>query len=228
GSLCALLGPNAAGKTTLLKGICGLTPHRGKCFVEGAPLTDMNEREMAHYISYIPQRCTLQVPISVMDVVLMGYTAKLSFFGSPSNQVRVRGLEALSQVGMAEQSERSYLELSEGQRQLVILARALVQDTPLMIFDEPDSALDFTNKHKVLSMIQSTIVGAKKGGLICIHDPNFALRYCNSALLLYEGRLIEHIEFANATTEELREALSRLYGGVDILTHNGHYIMTKS
>ncbi len=226
GSLCALLGANAAGKTTLLKGICSLIRHTGHSSIEGKELSGMNERQIAQYISYIPQRCSLDIPISVLEVVLMGFTSTLSMFEGISPAQKEKALEALERVGISKLAQKLFINLSEGQKQLVIIARALVQENSMMIFDEPDSALDFQNKHIVLSIIKE-IVGQEKSALVCLHDANIALKYCTHAILLKDGEIVQEIDLKNIDAQSLKLSLSMIYGSIEIVEYNGNYIMIK-
>ena len=94
----------------------------------------------------------------------------------------------------------------------MILARCIVQDSPVMLMDEPDSALDFLNRHMVLSKIRELIKEENKAGLITLHDPNFAMAYCDRLLLLKEGRLVGELDMRRAKADEVKKKLSLIYG----------------
>lgn len=228
GEFCALLGLNGCGKTTLIKSICGLLPiEQGRCFVDGEDCTDLNERQHALRMSYIPQRSSPLFGKSVLDVVLMGYNARLHLLESPGELCRLQAAEALERLGLHGLARRDYATLSEGQKQLVILARTLVQDAPVMLMDEPDSALDFVNRHMVLAKIREVLHDRQRAGLITLHDPNFALTYCDRLLLMKDGRITAEIDMKKATREEVQAALGLIYGEIAVLEYAGRYIMTK-
>ena len=228
GEFCALLGLNGCGKTTLIKAICGFLPiHTGNCTAGGDDCTAMNERQRALRMAYIPQRGSLITGKTVLEVVLMGFNARLHLLDSPGKFHRQKALEALAQLGMAHLAERDYDQLSEGQKQMVILARTLVQDTPVLLMDEPDSALDFVNRNVVLRKIRYIIHTQKKAGLITLHDPNFALSYCDTLLLMKEGYIIQRLPLASASRENVEQALKKIYGNIRILSHEGGFVMVR-
>ena len=215
GEFCALLGLNGCGKTTLIKAICGFLPIRtGSCCAGGDDCTSMNERQRALRMAYIPQRGSLITGKTVLDVVLMGFNARLHLLDSPGKVHRQKAMEALAQLG-------------EGQKQMVILARTLVQDTPVLLMDEPDSALDFVNRNVVLGQIRHVIHSQNKAGLITLHDPNFALSYCDTLLLMKEGSIIQRLPLAGASREDVEEALKKIYGNIRILTYEGGFVMVR-
>ncbi len=227
GGMCALLGPNAGGKTTLLKGICRLVPTKGECVINGKNLANMRQKQLAQHISYIPQNSSIELAISVLDVVMMGFSPMLSLLENPGKSHRETAMAALSDVGLSDKADTNFLHLSAGQKQLVIFARAMVQNTQLMLLDEPDSALDFANKHHILSMIQKITKKQNKSVLISLHDANMALKYCDRALLISDGKLIADLDISTVSDDELKEKLSLIYTPVEIIRHNSHKVMLK-
>ena len=229
GEFCALLGLNGCGKTTLMKAICGLLPvHQGKCLVDGVDCTKDNERQRALKMSYIPQRGSMISGKTVLEVVLMGFNARLHLLDSPGKAHREKAMEALERLGMDHLAQRDYATLSEGQKQIIILARTIVQDTPVMLMDEPDSALDFVNRNLVLGKIREVLHTQNRAGLITLHDPNFALAYCDSLILMQDGKILQRLTLKDATREEIREALSRIYGPIQILEYDRGYVMVRA
>ena len=229
GELCALLGLNGCGKSTLLKSVCGLLPIReGRCAVDGEDCTHLHERQRALRMAYIPQRATPIAGRTVLDVVLMGFNARLHLFETPGRGRRQLAAETLGQLGLADMAELDYAELSEGQKQLVILARTLVQDAPVMLMDEPDSALDFVNRNMELERIRSILKSQNRGGLITLHDPNFALAYCDRLLLMKDGAIIGQVAPGEIAPEEIGAALSLIYGPVRVLRHPGGFVMVRA
>lgn len=229
GEFCALLGLNGCGKTTLIKAICGFLPTRdGKCYSAGVECSKLNERQRALQISYIPQRGSLISGKTVLEVVLMGFNARLHLLDSPGRSHRQKAMEALTQLGMEHLADQDYGELSEGQKQMVILARTLVQDTPVLLMDEPDSALDFVNRNIVLGKIREILHTQDKAGLITLHDPNFALSYCDSLLLMKDGSIIQRLSLKDTSRADIEDALKKIYGNIRILQHEGGFVMVRA
>ena len=163
GHMIALLGPNGSGKTTLLRAICGELSHSGHVLLNGQDLTALSPKALAGLVSYIPQQSGISISMSALDVVLMGFYSRLKLFEQPSAKMREAALQALVSVGMDDFANRDYLTLSGGEQQLVILARTLIEDTSLLLFDEPDSSLDLGNKYRMMGLI-ADIVQAAQGG----------------------------------------------------------------
>lgn len=228
GQAAALLGLNGCGKTTLIKGVCGLIPSQGDCLVQGLDPRKMNDRSRARHISYISQALSIPFSASLLDIVLMGFNPVLGLLEQPGKLHTDKALEALDEVGLKNRAHEDITTLSQGQRQLVILARALIQDTPLLLFDEPDSALDFTNRHMVFGTLERLLLSRSKAAVLSMHDANFALQYCPRLLLMKQGRIIADICPALCSMKDLEEALSGIYGSVKLLMHDDHYVMVRS
>ena len=227
GSLCALLGANGSGKTTLLRAVCGLTDASGGCMLKAENLWEMPQKARARRIGYLAQRGGLALSLSALDVVLMGYNPVLELFRRPNAAQRARARELLEQMGAGRYADAEFQTLSEGQRQVVLFARTLVCDPPLLVLDEPDSALDYANRHAMLQWLKAHARARGAGILLCSHDANIALRYADQLLLLREGRGLCALSMGEATGGQLRQALSTIYGPVDVFLHNGHYLMTR-
>ena len=227
GEFCALLGLNGSGKSTLLHGLCGFLPMAGQVQVNGIDCTRMHEKKRAQLLSFLPQTPSLAGGRTTLAAVLMGYTAQLGLFDSPSAAQRQNALAILGRFGLADRADVDFGTLSQGQKQLVLLARSMVQEAPVMLMDEPDSALDFTNRHHMLRLIRDSIHSQQRCGLITLHDPNFAMAYCDRLVLLHGGVILAQITMASASAEELREQLSLLYGPVEVLSYGGRFFMVE-
>lgn len=214
GSFTGLLGLNGSGKTTMFKAVSGLIPMKGTVMVNGTDCTDMQEKERARYISHVLQKSSLKDGFTVKDVVLMGAYPYLKFYENPSDEMERTAERILDEMGMLDKKDRDFSRLSEGEKQLAALSRTLLQNTPVILLDEPDSSLDFPNRHKILSMIKEIVKTQKKSGMITIHDPNFALKYCNRLLLLHDGRLCGEIIPGVTPLDETERLLSILYGDI--------------
>lgn len=228
GELCALLGLNGSGKTTMMRGICGLIPAEGKAYVNGIALESMKERARARYLSFIPQVSSPIQGKSVVEVLLMGANPHLRLLETPGKKFYDAAFAALKKLNLEDFADRDFGKLSQGQKQLIILARTLVQNSPVMLMDEPDSALDFRNRHMVLSKIREAVKEEKKAGLITLHDPNFAMAYCDRLLLLKSGKLVAEVDMRMTSEQEIKEKLSYIYGKITLLSYGDGYLMGKS
>ena len=148
-----LTGYLGAGKTTLLKAAAGLLPHTGQCLLDGVPLESLSTRRLAQTVSYIPQQSGISVSLSAREVVLMGFNPRLGVLQSPTAAMRAAADEALRTVGLADKAGQDYLTLSGGEKQLCILARTIAEDAPLLLLDEPDSALDLANRSRMTALL---------------------------------------------------------------------------
>jgi iron complex transport system ATP-binding protein len=129
-------------------------------------------------------------------------------------------------MGLIDLIDKDFARLSEGQKQMVILVRTLVQDTPAMLMDEPDSALDFLNRHRMLAKIRELTHREGKAGLVTLHDPNFAMVYCDRLILLQNGGIVGELKMKAASKKAILGCLAMIYGdNISILEHDGRYMM---
>ena len=190
GEVLCLLGPNGSGKTTLFKTVLGLLPPlTGEVLLGGRPMTQLVRQEIARLVAYVPQAHAAHFPFRVVDMVLMGRTAHLGLFAAPTRQDRAKALEALATLGIAELAETEYTRISGGQRQLALVARALAQDAPAIVMDEPTASLDFGNQVTVLSVIKR-LAGRGLAVLLSTHDPDHAFSVGTRVALLSDGRIV--------------------------------------
>jgi ABC-type cobalamin/Fe3+-siderophores transport system ATPase subunit len=209
GEVLCLLGPNGAGKTTLFKTLLGLLrPQAGEILIDGRSIRGWSRPQLARVIAYIPQAHNPPFPFKVLDVVLMGRTPHLSALSSPSKRDRQLAMDILEVLNISYLRDRIYTEISGGERQLVLIARALCQQPQILVMDEPTSGLDFGNQLKVLSHIARL---AKRGLAVVMasHFPDHAFLYATKVALLRSGKLLMH-----GTPEEIvtEESLRTLYG----------------
>lgn len=216
GGLLGILGANGSGKTTLLKSICGILPHSGSCRVDGIHLEKLSARKKALICSYIPQRSGISLDISVLDVVLMGFNPQLKLLEYPTAAMCQRASEALQLAGLSGMEDTNYLHLSEGQKQLCILARTLVSEARLLLLDEPESALDLQFRYRMLHTLSSWIKSRESCAILSLHDPTLALRYCDRLLLLSQGRVLGSISPSDTPLAEMERLLGKLYGRVSL------------
>lgn len=190
GEILSLLGPNGSGKTTLFRTLLGvLAPVAGHVTVAGRPLSQWSRIELAKQIGYVPQTHTGLAGFTVLDVVLMGRTARMSRFSGPSPQDRQLAQQMLERMGAAHLAGRRFTDISGGQRQLALIARALAQQVSLLVMDEPTASLDFGNQLKTLDAI-SLLREQGVSILISTHQPEHALEISDRIGLLKNGQLI--------------------------------------
>ena len=210
GEVLALLGPNGGGKTTLLKTLLGLlAPRAGEVKLGGRSLTGYSVRERARLVAYVPQSHVSTFAFTVEAVVLMGRTAHGNIFSRPTAGDRAIAVRMLERFGVAHLRERPYTMISGGERQLVLLARALAQEPQFVVLDEPTANLDFGNQGKVMREIRQ-LAASGHGVLFTTHDPNHAMRAADRVYLLRGGECIGE---GPASTILGRPQLEALYGG---------------
>jgi len=209
GEVLALLGPNGGGKTTLLKTLLGLLRAKaGEVSIGGRALSRYPIRERARTVAYVPQVHIGTFAFTVETVVLMGRTAHGSLFSRPTAHDRAVAGASLERFGIARLAQRPYTEISGGERQLVLLARALAQEPQFIVLDEPTASLDFGNQGKVIAEIKA-LAGSGHGVLFTTHDPNHALRAADRAYLLRDGTRIAEGPVSSVLNKERLEELYR-------------------
>ena len=219
GEVLALLGPNGSGKTTLLKTLLGLLPARGgTVLLDGSPLATLSPPERARALGYVPQAHVGTFAFTVEAVVLMGRSAHAGLFAAPSARDHTVAAAMLERLGIARLAQRPYTEISGGERQLVLIARALAQEPAYVVLDEPTASLDFGNQGKVMREIR-TLAEAGLGVLFTTHDPNHAMRAATKAFLLRDGHCLAEGKVADVLTRERLEELYR--ARVRIIRENG-------
>lgn len=217
GQLVGLLGVNGSGKTTLLRAVAGLLPHTGRCTLDGVPLESLTTKRLAQIVSYIPQQSGISVSMSARDVVLMGCNPRLGVLQSPTAAMHAAADKALHTVGLADKAGRDYLTLSGGERQLCILARTIVEDAPLLLLDEPDSALDLANRSHMTALLAEFVHASGKTALLCLHDPMLMLDWCDMLIVLQNGQAAATLHPRTDPVETLQSALAAVYGPLDLL-----------
>ncbi|CAN5269991.1 ABC transporter ATP-binding protein [soil metagenome] len=215
GELVALLGRNGAGKSTLIRLMMGLERLKeGEIALDGQPISAMNARERARLLAYVPQGHVAPFPYSVRSIVTLGRLPSTGLFGRLTTQDEVAVDEAIALIGIGALAERPYTELSGGERQMVLIARALAQGAGLLILDEPISALDYGNQLRLMARLE-VLAASGIGILMTTHHPDHARRVCHRAALLDHGRII-----ADGHPEDVITAnsLAALYDLEDVST----------
>ncbi|PKU25598.1 ABC transporter ATP-binding protein [Telmatospirillum siberiense] len=207
-----LLGPNGSGKSTLFKTILGLLPAlEGEVRLDGERVRDWSRRRFAKAIAYVPQSHRSFFSFTALDLVIMGRTAHIGAFAMPSGEDHDVAHASLARLGMDHLATRSFPELSGGEQQMVLVARALAQEARILILDEPTASLDFGNRVKLLREIRRLADGGL-GVILSTHDPDHALQIADQVLLLHQGRALAAGSPAETVTAE---TLRQVYG-VDV------------
>lgn len=209
GELIALLGPNGAGKSTLMRCLLGLLKgYEGRIAIDGQDIQTLSRPALSRKIAYIPQSAPAVFNYTVLELALMGVTGSIGALSTPGKQHEARAMEILESLGIGRLAGRGCEELSGGERQMALLARALVQDAKVLVMDEPTANLDYGNQNRVMERV-SALAGAGYTVLFSTHDPNQALLYATRALTLWDGRVLTDGAPDEALTEEV---LRTLYG----------------
>lgn len=207
GTMC-VLGRNGAGKSTLLSCMLGLIkPQRGKLLLNGKEMAKMREREIVSSIGFVPQMVVASFSYSVLDFVLMGCAAHIGLFSKPGKREREAAVASLRELGIESLAYRTYNELSGGERQKAAIARAIVANPQVVIFDEPTAHLDFGSQLRVLKIIREL---TQKGYTVVMttHNPDHALLLGDKSALLDNDGALTVGDTENVITPD---NLSRVY-----------------
>lgn len=207
GQVLCVLGPNGGGKSTLFRTLLGLIPsHAGHIHVGGRDLEALDAAARARAMAYVPQAGGSYFPFRVRDVVLMGRTAHIGVFGAPGQADYAAAEAAMAELKIESFAGRDFSTLSGGERQLVLIARALAQAAPLLIMDEPTASLDFGNQALILTEIRR-LKASGRTLLFCSHDPDHALHCADQVLLLRRGGVLAAGPAREVVTAENLRAL---------------------
>ncbi len=209
GIICGLLGPNGSGKTTLLKCINGLVkPASGLIKIMGRDIKDMKSKEIAKQVSCVPQQTNIIFPFKVIDLVVMGKSPYLKDWETPKPQDYKDAMTVLESMNIEKLAYRLFNELSGGEKQMVLIARAIFQDTDIMLLDEPTAHLDYKNQFLILDIIKEVSHKKDLTIIITLHDPNLAMHYCDELVMLKKGELISKGKVSNVLHSK---TLSEMY-----------------
>lgn len=188
GELLGILGPNGIGKSTLLKCINRiLDVNSGSITIDGKNIRDYSIRELAKIISYVPQNTSSSFGTTVIDLVAMGRTPYIR--GGLTSKDKLKVYEALKKMGIDSLAFKNTNEVSGGERQKALIARSLVQETSIILLDEPTSSLDLKSQLEVLSNLSSIVKASNMMGIMVIHDINLASMFCDRILLLKNKKI---------------------------------------
>ncbi|MBP2172884.1 ABC transporter ATP-binding protein [Methanococcus voltae] len=221
GEVGCILGQNGVGKSTLLKCITGLLNYDGNVKVANKEISQINPKERSKLITYSAQEFSINFNYSVFEILLMGRNPYVNFFNGPTAEDEELVYKTLNKLQIEHLANKSFLSLSGGQKRLVMIARALIQDSKVMIFDEPTSFLDFKNQVLILDVIKKISKEYEKTILFSLHDPNLT-HFSDKIFTMKNGTIV------NSGGQDLlnKDTFMDIYGlSTDILQYNNKKIV---
>lgn len=210
GEIFGVIGPNGSGKSTLIKGITKfIKPFAGQIFIDGQGLNSINQHELARIVATVPQNAILPELFTAFELILMGRTPHLGLFQSEGERdfnIAQQVMETTQTIHLA---NRYIGELSGGEKQRILLARALAQEPKIMLLDEPTANLDINNQIETLNLIHNLCQLQRLIVLIALHDLNLAAQYCDQLAILHQGKI-----FKQGTPDEVIKThiIKEVYG----------------
>jgi cobalamin transport system ATP-binding protein len=225
GEWVALIGPNGAGKTTLLRAILGLVRAGGSIFADGVELGGLSRRELGRRLALVPQVPSLPPQLTVAEYVLLGRTPHLGYCGSEGPKDREATAAALARLDLESFASRRLATLSGGERQRAVIARALAQEAPVLLLDEPTASLDVGRGQQALELVDELRRDRRLTVLSAMHDLTLAAQYAERLLLLDRGRLV-----ASGTAREVLrpELIAKHYGAEVRVIDNGVFAVVPA
>lgn len=219
GMVSGLLGPNASGKTTLLKCLNGIFPPRsGRVCLAGQSVAQIPRKDLAKIMAVVPQQTGAIFSFTARQMVVMAKASGLAMWQRPSETNFARAEKALDDIGASGLAHRMFNDLSGGEQQMVLLARAMFQCPEVLLLDEPTAHLDFKNQHLILDMVKNITREKNLTTVLTLHDPNLAARYCDKVVMLKKGEVCGQGPVREMFREETIESV---YGiKVMVTSHN--------
>lgn len=191
GEVIGILGKNGCGKTTLMKCInAHLKPHSGSVMIDGSDVSKMSKKELAKKMAVVSQHVHLSFPFTVLETVMMGLYPTSEWMHTPSKDEMALVLEAMNATDVADFANRSITELSGGEKQRVLISRALVQDPEVFLLDEPTLHLDVNHQFNLMEMTRELAKEKNMLVIIVTHDIALAARYCDRIMLMEDGQIV--------------------------------------
>jgi iron complex transport system ATP-binding protein len=217
GQWVCIIGPNGAGKSSLLKALAGIVPSTGEILIDDSNMRDLSERDRACWIAYVAQEPVMPNGMRVFDYVLLGRTAHLKMLATESPKDLEIAHYVISELDLLDFSDRDVATLSGGERQRVAIARALTQASPIILLDEPTTALDVGYQQEVLELIDKLRKENKIAVISTMHDLTVSGLYPDRLMLLAEGKVVAS---GSANTVLTPENIARHYGAnVTVINH---------
>jgi iron complex transport system ATP-binding protein len=212
GRVLCVLGPNGSGKTTFFKTMLGLLSlQSGRIILSGRDIADYSLKELACHVAYVPQSQSPAFPFTVLDVVTMGRCSHLGAFSAPGPKDFRKAEDCMERLGVSHLASSPYTEISGGERQMVLIARALAQDPVMLVMDEPTSNLDFGNQIRLLNAINS-LAASGIGVIMTTHFPDHSFLAGDDVAVMKAGRIVA----AGPPDDILTESLLRSVYGVEV------------
>jgi iron complex transport system ATP-binding protein len=189
GARLGLIGPNGSGKTTLLRAVAGLVPHRGQVQIGDAPPGSLSRRELARRIALVPQTPAVPAGITVSDYVLLGRTPYIPYLGTETRRDLAIVADVLDHLDLGAFAGRALDSLSGGERQRAVLARALAQQAPVLLLDEPTTGLDVGHQQQVMELVDTLRRDLELTVVSAMHDLTLAGQFADQLVLLDRGRV---------------------------------------
>ncbi|WP_020586474.1 ABC transporter ATP-binding protein [Desulfobacter curvatus] len=219
GQIVSIAGPNGTGKTTLIKCLAGIQkPSCGSILINGKDAFGMNRREHARCVGYVPQSSPSKFPITVFEAVLMGRRPYITW--KPTQNDFEKTAQVIESMNLKDIALRDFDNLSGGQKQKVLLARAIAQDTDILLLDEPTSNLDLKHQLEVLEMISSLVKTNQMAAVLAMHDLNLASRFSHRMVMMKEGQILCSGTPGDVMTPE---NISTVYGIHAVVSQNEGY-----
>jgi iron complex transport system ATP-binding protein len=226
GEMVGLIGPNGGGKSTIVRALSRVISTRsGKILVGGRDVTRVPRHELAKIVGVVPQIPLLPSAFTAFEIVLMGRNPHLGLLQqeSPSDFESVR--EAMELTSTRSLARRRVGELSGGEIQCLLIARVLVQATPVILLDEPTANLDISRQVEILSLIRRLCLEQKLSVLVALHDLNLASQYCDRLILISEGKIYAEGTPARVITQENLRAVYGVKDGISVRLANGRPVV---
>lgn len=221
GKVGGILGVNGCGKTTLFRAITVSGAWaKGQCRVNGTDVLNISPKQRASMVSLLPQSLKGPSGLLVEEILLMAFYPKLSMLQKVTSEMVRQMTEVMKEYGIYELAHQPYERLSQGQKQMVLYVRMILQDCPLMLLDEPDSALDFEHRHQMFHRLREYVQTSGKAALIIVHDPGTAFTYCDQVMLLKDGKLVETIMPQEEKESVIETKLKILYEHCEVIKRN--------
>ena len=210
GTFYSIVGPNGSGKTTWLKLIAGINPlQSGSVELFGTSIAELRNKDVAKYLSFVPQMFNIQYAFTVEEVVAMGRYPYMSRFAMLSEEDNGLVQMALEETNLMPLKDRFVNELSGGELQRVIIARAIAQDTDIIVLDEPISHLDIHYQYEIVTLLKRLCREKKKTVITVLHDLNVTMNHCDHIFLIKDGKVMIEGEPLSVLTEEV---VQKVYG----------------
>jgi iron complex transport system ATP-binding protein len=224
--ITAVVGPNGAGKSTFLKCIASVLPvARGAVLIDGSDVAALSGRSRARLVGYVPQEPSFTFNYQVLDFVLTGRAADIPAFSSPSRRDIGIAEEALRFVGLEGFSERLFLDLSSGERRLVLIARTLAQQPAALLLDEPTTFLDPRHEVEMMELLRRLAREKEKTIVVTLHDLDMAVKYADDMVFMKDGSIVASGPPGSVLSESLLKAVYEI--DMEIVRTDGRLIIAR-